>query len=382
MLKAIVGHSDDPDSNSAIAEVIAHCQTELKGCTPQAGILFAAIDFDHALILQQIDQAFPNLELIGCTSDAELSDMLRFQHDSVVLTLLYSDEIEIRAGVARNLGEDTIAATRKAVEQAISNDRSPRLCITIPEGIKTDGNSILSGLQAALGQNFPIFGGISTDDFRFEATYQFYKTEVLTDAAPILLFSGEALRFSHGVASGWQPISAPGTVTQSQKNLVTTIGEQSALSFYREQLGGSDPLPQHPLAVFESDETSFYLRGFSGFDDTTGELHCLADIPESAVVQVSTASREDILAASKTAILQATQSYPGSTPSVAIIFSCDCRFKLLGSQVKEEYEWIRSCLSDEVTCSGFYTYGELAPLSEYGVTRLHNHTIVTLLLGT
>lgn len=381
MLKAIVGHSNDPDSSSAIAEVIAQCQTALNGLTPNAGILFAAIDFDHALILQAIDQAFPNLELIGCTSDAELSDALQFQYDSIALTLFCSDEIEIRAGVGRNLGEDVIAATRSAVEQA-TGDQPPRLCITIPEGIKTNGTLILDGLQAALGEHFPIFGGMSTDDYRFEATYQFYKTEVLTDAVPILLFAGEALQFSYGIANGWEPISASGQVTKSRGNCVVRIGEQSALSFYREQLSGSDPVPQNPLAVFEPGQREFYLRGFSGFDEATGELHCLADVPENSIVQVSTAGREDILAACKTAIQQATQSYPSPHPTIALIFSCDCRFKLLGSRVTEEYDLIRDCLPAEVVCSGFYTYGELSPLHEYGATRLHNMTIVTLLLGT
>ncbi|MBW4443009.1 MAG: hypothetical protein KME10_17565 [Plectolyngbya sp. WJT66-NPBG17] len=66
MLKAVFGHSDDPDSQSAIAEVITQCKTALDGFMPQAGLLFAAIDFDHALMLQAINQAFPNLELIGC----------------------------------------------------------------------------------------------------------------------------------------------------------------------------------------------------------------------------------------------------------------------------------------------------------------------------
>ena len=52
MFKAVVGHSSDPDSKSAIAEIIHQCQSELDGLRPQAGLLFAAIDFDHALILQ------------------------------------------------------------------------------------------------------------------------------------------------------------------------------------------------------------------------------------------------------------------------------------------------------------------------------------------
>ena len=58
MLKTVLGHSDDPDSQDAIEEVLEQCTRELAGMLPKAGLLFAAIDFDHALILQKINQVF------------------------------------------------------------------------------------------------------------------------------------------------------------------------------------------------------------------------------------------------------------------------------------------------------------------------------------
>jgi hypothetical protein len=54
MFRAAVGHSVDPDSLSAIAEVLDECRLSLHGEKPQAGVLFAGIDFDYALILQHI----------------------------------------------------------------------------------------------------------------------------------------------------------------------------------------------------------------------------------------------------------------------------------------------------------------------------------------
>ncbi|MEH2022171.1 hypothetical protein [Nostoc sp.] len=57
MFKAVVGHSNDPDSLSAVEEVLQQCATSLAGDIPKAGIIFAAIDFEHFLILQQIHQA-------------------------------------------------------------------------------------------------------------------------------------------------------------------------------------------------------------------------------------------------------------------------------------------------------------------------------------
>ena len=53
MLKVAVGHSNDPDSEAAIADMIEQCSETLLESIPKAGLLFAAIDFDYPLILQK-----------------------------------------------------------------------------------------------------------------------------------------------------------------------------------------------------------------------------------------------------------------------------------------------------------------------------------------
>lgn len=93
MFKAVVGHSNDPDSLSAVEEVLQQYTNSLAGDIPKAGIIFAAIDFEHSLILQQIHQPFPGIELIGGTTDGEISSVLEFQQDSITLMLFCSDEV-------------------------------------------------------------------------------------------------------------------------------------------------------------------------------------------------------------------------------------------------------------------------------------------------
>lgn len=204
MFKVVVSHSNDPDSLSAVEEVLQQCALSLAGDIPQAGILFAAIDFEHSLILQQINQAFPGIELIGGTTDGEISSVLEFQQDSITLMLFCSDEVQIYAGIGRKLSGDPITATKQAVEQAkAKSTAAPQLCLTHPESLTISGVSILSGLKLALGKDVPIFGGLAADQSRYKNTYQFFQTEVLSDSVPILLFSGSIL-FSHGIASGWR----------------------------------------------------------------------------------------------------------------------------------------------------------------------------------
>ena len=382
MFKVAVGHSNDPDSDSAIEEVLEQCQTSLAGEIPTAGILFAAIDFEHSLLLQEINRAFPGIELIGCTTDAEVSSVLEFEQDSLTLMLFCSDEVEIRAGVGKELSKDAIAATLQAVTQAQakSNLKSHKLCLATPESLTMDGVSTVDGLKQALGENFPILGGLAGNQMRINQTYQFFGTEVLSDSVPILLFSGKLL-FSHGFANGWHPISRKAVVTKIEKNILYEIDNKPALDFYDDYLGGLLPSPEYPLAISDSQANDVYMAAVHVYNRETKNINCFARIPEESIVQIAQASREDILAAAKTSITKALETYPGNQPQAALFFSCVARRQLLGTKTKEEYQLAKTILKQDFPCCGFYTYGEISPLEIGTPSRLQNQTFVTLLLG-
>lgn len=382
MLKAVVGHSNDPDTSSAIEEVLAQCLVELADHIPKAGILLAAPDFHHARILDEIHQTFPGIQLIGGTSDGEISSKLAFQEDSLVLILFCSDEVEFQAAVGRHISTNPIEIAEQTVRAAQAQARHPTvLCITTPESLSTSGLLLLQGLQRALGPTVPILGGTTCDQWRFQKTHQFFGREVLSDALPILLLSGPVL-FGHGVATGWTPIGQRGIATEVDGNVLHTINHQPAMEFYRNYLGNVRPSPAYRLAVFESNQTSWYMRTSNGsYDLNSGSITFFADIPAQSEVQVVSSNRDEVIGSACLSLKEALAHYPGENPTIALFFSCTGRMHLLGSRAKEEYQALQPYLTDEMTCIGFYTYGEIAPLYPKGMTQFHNETFVTLLLG-
>ncbi|MEH2061301.1 MAG: FIST N-terminal domain-containing protein [Nostoc sp.] len=384
MFQVVVGHSDDPDSQNAIAEVLEECSRSLAGSLPQAGILFTAIDFDHLLILQRIQDAFPGIELIGGTANGEISSILEFQQDSVTLMLFATDEMEIRAGIGRRVSKNPTLAAQEAIAQAKAKGASsPKLCLTFPDSLTSNEVLILQGLKQSLGEHIPIIGGMTADDYTFEKTYQFFQGEVLSDSVPVLLFSGQLL-FSHGVACGWTPISQRSRVTKVDGNVVYEIDGQRALDFYQHYLGEekfASNYAIHALAVYE-DQDHFYLRVPNGYDQQSGSVKFFLDIPEQAVVQITDTTRENILLASETSLKNALADYPGVEPTAALIISCAARRRILGTMAKLEYQLLKTHLPEALPCCGFYAYGEIAPLVGGGQTRFHNKTFVTLLMGT
>ncbi|MEB3295338.1 MAG: FIST N-terminal domain-containing protein [Synechococcales bacterium] len=382
MLTAVVGHSNDPDTEVATEEVLEQCLTALAGITPQAGIVLAAPDFEHANILQAIHQTFPGIQLIGGTSDGEISSTLAFQEDSLVLVLFCSDEIEFYAAVGRNISSNPIEIAQQAVQVAqTKTQHSTALCITTPESLTTSGLLILQGLQEALGTNVPILGGTTCDQWKFQQTYQFFGQEVLSDALPILLLSGPVL-LGHGVSTGWTPIGKKGIATKVEGNVLYEIDGQPTLAFYQDYLGEARPSPSYRLAVFESHRENWYMRTSNGsYDEVSGSITFFADIPPQAEVQVVRSSRDEIVESALFSMQQALEHYPGTRPTVALFFSCTGRMHVLGSRAKEEYQVLQSAMPEGVTCAGFYTYGEISPLYANGETQFHNETFVTLLLG-
>jgi hypothetical protein len=393
MFKVVVGHSDDPDSQSAIESVLAQCLEDLTHILPQAGILFAAIDFEHALILKQIHQVFPKLELIGCTTDGEMSSKLGFQQDSLTLMLFCSDTVQISAGVGYETRENPTAAAQQAVQQARQQESSaePKLCIALPcsytaNGSTTSGEAMMAGLILALGEQVPVLGGTAGDQYRFKTTYQFFRTEVLTNALPILIFSGD-MQLSYGTACGWTPMGSKGVVTKAQGTVLYEIDGKPAVEFYQRYLGDRPPSAENPLAVYEagsdcSSDNSYYMRVPNASDAEIGCIHFLCDIPEKALVQLTDISRDILIAAAETSFQTALSRYPGTTPAAILLFSCCCRRWLLGTRAKEEYQVVKDALATTLPVCGFYTYGEFSPLEPQGKTYYHQETFVTLLIGT
>ncbi|MFK8184910.1 MAG: FIST signal transduction protein [Phormidesmis sp.] len=384
MFKMIVGHSADVDSEDAISDVLTQCINQLESeQQPQAGILLAAIDFDHPLILSRIQDTFPNMALIGGTTDGEVSSVMGFQEDSLTLMVFCSDTVEIRAGLGRGLSKDAISAAEQSVATLGLDDlTNAKLCITIPDGVEDGTEPALRQLQKLLPAGLPIVGGRAGDQFQFESTYQFFQGEVLQNGFPILLFFGD-LNVSHGVACGWQPLSRRAVITKSDGPTIYEIDGQPATDFYQEYLGDDLPISgEYPLAIFEKESDRFYLRASNSWDLEAGSMLFMGEMPEQAEIQITYTTCDLIVAAAQESIEQAIAHYPGQKPAAALFFSCAARRWLLGHRTKDEYALGQQFIDETTPIGGFYTYGEIGPLKMGGETRYHQETLVTVLFGT
>src|SRR5947209_16616691 len=119
LMRACVVHSQDVDSVDAVAELIAGAQVALGASLPRVAMLFAGIDHDFAVVLEQINAQWPRIALIGCTTDGEMSSHILFAEDSLALVLLSGDDFHAVSGVARSVSTDVAGFIRASANDAV-----------------------------------------------------------------------------------------------------------------------------------------------------------------------------------------------------------------------------------------------------------------------
>ena len=382
MIKVGLGQSEHIDTLAAIESVMFQCQKQLDGHSPQAGIVFAGMDFDHHLMLDKILEKFPGLDLIGCTTAGEFSTSYGFSDDSISLIVFYSDDVEMGIGVGRLLSEDPEAAVQSAVDQASQNLTKPvSICLTFPDGYNYTFDPVMKMLNLALGNDCPVFGGAAGTDWKGESVpLQFFKNEVLTDAMPIMIFGG-SLEYAFSIANSWKPVGKQAKITSAEGRLVKRIDNFEAVDFYRHYLGDhSEPAREFILAVYDKNSEHTYLRAPIEYH-ADGSITFSESIPQGADVQLTEAIREVMVEDTQNTSRQVSQSLPDLTPAFAMAFSCAFRKNLLGTRVEQELQILSGNLPQQVPILGFYSYGEIAPFEKGGESFFHGATLITLLVG-
>jgi hypothetical protein len=388
MLKMVVGHTEELDGELAAEEIVGQCDEALAGDEPQAGLLLASHDLDIEEFLDAVGRAYPQLDLIGCTTFAPMSSVSDYIEGSTTLTLFVSDVLDFTTGLGTNVAADPKEAARLAVEMAASGtSKNPALLIVTPSVEGLDPSLVTSEVAQVLGPGVPLFGGGAAPDDPMTIPWlganQFYGDEVLADSLPVLLISGPLI-VSVGVAHGWSTVGKKTTVTRSDGSKVYELGGEPILDFYRHYLGiDSEPAVANPLAILDPDTGRYYLRAPLEYDAEDGSATFFGSIPQGSTVQLAMASTEQILGGTDLSVEDAVAGFPeGAQPEAALIASCAVRNFLLGTRTSGEIERIRTGLGQGVPVAGFYAFGEIAPLGPDSATRFHNETCVTVLLGT
>jgi hypothetical protein len=197
------------------------------------------------------------------------------------------------------------------------------------------------------------------------------------------------LRSGVGVAHGWQPVSDPMKVTDSQRNQVYTLDGQAAFEQYRQRIEARsdyrftednffDIAKSYPLGVVKLGTEMIVRDPLMRTEDGKGMV-CVGEVPEGCTVRLLNGTAEDLIAAARQADRLAQQSWQQQSkaaPEAALFIDCISRVLFLGDRITEELEQVASGLP----VFGALTLGEIANTGR-DYLEFYNKTAVLGLLG-
>jgi len=332
-------------------------------------------------LLQALLAAYPTSCVLGCSTAGEIHGPLVHDHHLSVAVARFATT-RLRWAEARVSGpEASAAAGTELAGQLAAPDL--RAVLVLSDGLQVNGSVLARALSQGLGPDVSVTGGLAGDGARFQQTW------VLTGEGPrsgritAVGFYGASLRLQHGSKGGWDAFGPARQVTRAEGNVLFELDGKPALALYKSYLGDrASGLPAtallFPLSLRDPEgRNEDVVRTILSVDEAAQSLTFAGDIPQGHMVQLMRANFDRLVDGAGTAAEGLGQ--PDLAPTLAIAVSCVGRRLVLGERVEEEVEATLDALPAGTQQVGFYSYGELCPLTT-GHCGLHNQTMTLTVL--
>jgi hypothetical protein len=358
--KSITGNS-----TAAISTALQQCMAD--GFIPTLGIVFISVKQDSNAVCQVLTEA--GIDCIGATSCNEFTD--GNQTEGAIAILLLDADKSNYAVLTEDIGERTIAeAAGHLSATALQKFSNPSLILLstslMHTGAMLDGETLIRSIEAAIGSQVNMFGGMAGDDMSFTGTYVFSNNWKTSYGVVAIAFNEEKIKM-YGVAlSGWKSIGVSRTITKSKKNLLYEIDGKPALEMYLRFLGEDfdatsdqskffDGVGLHYPLQIERDGHEPMMCNPMGYNKEENALVLEADVQEGARFKFSTPPDFDIVETVLDKAKDIRTAHDVDADAV-LIFSCASRLSALGPMAQQENDGLAEIW--KAPMAGFYTYGE------------------------
>lgn len=386
MTESAVVYSNALDAVEAGKELARKIADELPGSPPDAVLLFASPNYDHAALLRTLNDLCRPPVSIGASSAGEFTSATRGTGLACALALR-SKDLKFAAGIGRNLSKDPAGAARQIVGsfRGLTDREFPhRAAVVMTDALAGHADELVAQLTHATSGKYQFVGGGAGDDAQFRRTAVFFGTEAVTDAAVALeILSHRPVGI--GVGHGWEPSGPAMRVTEAAGMRLVSLNGVPAF----------DAFEQHAAATHQVlDRTApipFFLHNILGIETGVGyrlrvplailddgSVQCVSEIPVGTTVHIMRTTAESAVAAAARATQAAVQSLQNSKPGVALFFDCVATRLRMGDAFGFELKALSDKLGD-VAFVGCNTHGQIAR-AEGQFSGFHNCTAVVCVL--
>jgi hypothetical protein len=324
-----------------------------------------------------IKNKYPNAQIALCSSAGEIFQK-EVLDDTISLVAMQFESTTIQTSEISIDDFESSYEAGKILVNKFSQEKL-KLILVFSDGGKVNGSELVKGMNDFKKNGVLITGGLAGDGSRFERPFVGLNQVAQSGKILAIGFYGDNIVLSHGSFGGWESFGLERTITKSNANVLFEIDGKSALGLYKTYLGKyAEELPSSallfPLSIKLSDSQDPIVRTILSIDNENESITFAGDIPEGSKIRFMKANFDKLIDAAADAAnscLEITES----KPKLAILISCVGRKLIMPTRIDEEIEAISEIFGTKTLLSGFYSYGEISPLSPFANCELQNQTM-------
>lgn len=349
---------------------------------PQLIIVFGLPERTKDVVhLAEIRSFYPEGTLVVGSAAGEIAGDEIFD-DATVVTALYFE----RTGLKFVETEITAVGESYEAGKNLARQLPPEGLVHVlllTEGLEINGSRFTDGFTEYLPSHVAVTGGLMGNGVIFSETYVGINGPGVQRKAVAIGLYSEYLRVGYASIGGWDTFGIERIVTRSEGNILYELDGQSALDLYKRYLGDlADGLPASglffPLSICQKNERNEEVQVVRTLLSITEDhgIRFAGDIPQGSRARLMKANFERLIDGSYQAAVGSISNFGEHTSEFALLVSCVGRKLVLKDRTDEEVEAARRVIGDQAVVTGFYSYGEICPISSSEHrSQFHNQTM-------
>jgi len=313
-------------------------------------------------ILKLITNNYPNANIIGSTSNGEITDA-KVVSNKIVISVSVFDKARVKTLLHKK--DKSSFDCGKDFANKIITPQS-KVLIAFADGLNVNGEEFLKGIEQV--SDITVAGGLAGDNGKFKKTFVFDGSEIIEKGCVGAVIEGD-ISVNNEYSFNWEGIGKTMKVTKAVGNRVYEIDGKTPVETYKHYFGEDDIVKtgiQFPLIINKGGMK--IARALLGQNED-GSLVFSGNINEGDEVQFGFGDVSSIIEKDKKLYKRISEFDAESI----FIYSCMARKMFLGEMIQREI----APFSKFGSVSGFFTYGEFFTSQK---NMFLNHTMTVLVL--
>ncbi len=349
------------------------------GRAAQLVFLFGSTDvLNERDLIEEVRMAYPGAHLFGCSTAGEIC-CTEVSDDSLVATAVNFEYTTVKGGQVRLGDVGNSFRAGECLSRSLDHEGLKHVLV-LSDGCAVNGSELVRGLTTSLPDHVSVTGGLAGDGDRFGETLVFWDSLPASHVVAVAGLYGDRLRVGYGSMGGWDPFGPERLITRSNGNVLHELDGRSALELYKKYLGEhASSLPAagllFPLSLRTKTPGSGLVRTILSINEKDHSMTFAGDVPEGSYARFMKANFDRLIDGAIGAARLSHEANECRSPDLALLISCVGRKLVLRQRTEEEVEGVQHILGSGATLTGFYSYGEMAPVMSGAKCELHNQTM-------